>query len=367
MASGLLLSSPVGPPFCSPSPLFLCLEEQRTNKTQISRSFHFSFAFGLGEMKPSLLLCYSAFQAPLYGQRRLGCSLLAPSLPNSSSSSTARSLFFNSNNNNQALLLQQQQPIVETEEEKQKRLKQERLAEIETGELRRQQRVSEDKLGYLFLFALQFLPLLGRDRYLSIAYFFGVAVTTIYLGGRQEVIDKPERVSKENALYAPIGASIAICGLYLLIKNGIDPTSLYAIGVTVFGALCLSDIAVPILRNLFPSVDFATAEIELPEGLARKFDVDRLPVDGLITLGLGLLCTVVYWAPVAMENKFLISNVLAWGLGMVSLGAISLGSFQTGAILLAGLFCYDIFWVFGTDVSEEYLEVCFFIIPHNSR
>jgi hypothetical protein len=35
---------------------------------------------------------------------------------------------------------------------------------------------------------------------------------------------------------------------------------------------------------------------------------------------------------------------------MVSLGAISLGSFQTGAILLAGLFCYDIFWVFGTDV-----------------
>jgi hypothetical protein len=35
---------------------------------------------------------------------------------------------------------------------------------------------------------------------------------------------------------------------------------------------------------------------------------------------------------------------------MVSLGAISLGSFQTGAILLAGLFCYDVFWVFGTDV-----------------
>ena len=35
---------------------------------------------------------------------------------------------------------------------------------------------------------------------------------------------------------------------------------------------------------------------------------------------------------------------------MTSLGAISLGSFQTAAILLAGLFCYDIFWVFGTDV-----------------
>ena len=45
-----------------------------------------------------------------------------------------------------------------------------------------------------------------------------------------------------------------------------------------------------------------------------------------------------------------LNKAIAWALGMVSLGAISLGSFQTGAILLAGLFCYDIFWVFGTDV-----------------
>ena len=35
---------------------------------------------------------------------------------------------------------------------------------------------------------------------------------------------------------------------------------------------------------------------------------------------------------------------------MISLGSLSLGSFQTASILLAGLFCYDIFWVFGTDV-----------------
>ena len=261
-----------------------------------------------------------------------------------SNRSTARSLFFN---NNQAT--KQQQPI-ETEEEKQKRLKLERLAEIEAGEIRRQQRVSEDKLGYLFLFALQFLPLIGSDRYLSIAYFFGLAVTTVYLGGRQEVIDAPEKVTKKNALYAPVGASLAIGGLYLLLKNGLDPTSLYAVGVTVFGALCISDIGVPLLRNLLPGVDFGTAEIDLPNRPAKTLDVDRPPIDGLITLGLGLLCTVVYWAPVAMENKFLVSNVIAWALGMVSLGAISLGSFQTGAILLAGLFCYDVFWVFGTDV-----------------
>jgi hypothetical protein len=311
----------------------------------------------------------SAFQTThllLGGRHRLpASSASAWRVPNkvhssSTSSSTARSLFFN---NNQAL--QQQQPV-ETEEEKQKRLKQERLAEIELGEIRRQQRVSEDKLGYLFLFALQFLPLLGSDRYLSIAYFFGLAVTTVYLGGRQEVIDKPEKVSKQNALYAPVGASIAIGGLYFLLKNGIDPTALYAVGVTVFGALCISDIGVPLLRSLLPSIDFGTAEIELPEAIAKKLDVDRVPLDGLITLGLGLLCTVVYWAPVALENKFLISNAIAWALGMVSLGAISLGSFQTGAILLAGLFCYDVFWVFGTDVSKK-TAVSFCSLLHYSN
>jgi hypothetical protein len=129
---------------------------------------------------------------------------------------------------------------VETEDEKQQRLRVERLAEIEAGEVRRQARVAEDKFGYLFLFALQLLPLIGSDRVESVLYFFGVAVCTVYLGGRQEVIDRPERVSRENALYAPVGASLAIGGLYLLLKMGIDITSLYAIMVTVFGALAIS-------------------------------------------------------------------------------------------------------------------------------
>ena len=31
---------------------------------------------------------------------------------------------------------------------------------------------------------------------------------------------------------------------------------------------------------------------------------------------------------------------------------LSLGSFVIGAILLMGLFVYDVFWVFGTEVSQ---------------
>lgn len=144
---------------------------------------------------------------------------------------------FTQNDKNDAPLTME---AVETEVEKQQRLRIERLAYIEAGEARRQARVAEDKLGYLFLFALQLLPLIGSDRVESIIYFSGIAVCTVYLGGRQEVVDRPERVSRDNALYAPVCASLAIGVLYMLLKAGIDITSVYAIIVTIFGVLAIS-------------------------------------------------------------------------------------------------------------------------------
>ena len=128
----------------------------------------------------------------------------------------------------------------EDKKQKERQLRIQNLNMIEAGEKRRQQRVYEDKFLYLFIFALQFLPLCGNNRYLSIGYFFSMAVTTVYLGGRQEVIEKAEQVSRSNALYAPIGASLAIGGLYLLLKVGIDVTSFYAVLVSIFGTLAIA-------------------------------------------------------------------------------------------------------------------------------
>lgn len=79
------------------------------------------------------------------------------------------------------------------------------------------------------------------------------------------------------------------------------------------------DIGVPILRNVFTDVDFASAELSVPQSLANKLDLDKpaLPLDGLITLALGCITTLIYWSPVAMANKFIVSNFIAWSLGMV--------------------------------------------------
>jgi len=255
------------------------------------------------------------------------------------------SLFNNSNN--------AATPVIETEEEKKIRLAGERMAELEELEVERQLQVKTDAIPYLLLLALQFLPLLGTGRIEGVTYFFGMAVGTVYIGGRQVKQPETESVDFKSALFAPIFASFSIGLLYGLIKLGLDPTKIYAFLVTVFGALAISDIGVPILRNLLPE-EFASAKVEAPKKVAEYFELEGamkdLPVDGLVTLAIGIGAIAAYWSPVPMESKFILSNLIAWAIGMVTLTSVSLGTFQTATVLLAGLFCYDIFWVFGTDV-----------------
>lgn len=198
---------------------------------------------------------------------------------------------------------------IETEEERLRRLKREALAELEEKEVERAIQVKEDALPYLFLLALQILPLIGTDRIESISYFWGLATATVYVGGRQVTLEESEKVSSESALYAPVGASVSIGLLYLLIKAGFNPAALYAFGVSAFGALAISDVGVPLLRNILPE-KFAETKVKVPNKISELFGLgeEDLPLDGLTALILGIGCTAAYWSPFAMEQKFVFSN-----------------------------------------------------------
>jgi minor histocompatibility antigen H13 len=63
----------------------------------------------------------------------------------------------------------------------------------------------------------------------------------------------------------------------------------------------------------------------------------------------GLLC-VGLGASYIMTKHWVINNILAVAIAVVAIENVQLGSFCTSAALLSGLFLYDIFWVFGTDV-----------------
>lgn len=49
----------------------------------------------------------------------------------------------------------------------------------------------------------------------------------------------------------------------------------------------------------------------------------------------------------------LLTDVLALSFSHNALSLLKLDSFKTGSILLSGLFVYDVWWVFGTDVVGE--------------
>jgi minor histocompatibility antigen H13 len=50
----------------------------------------------------------------------------------------------------------------------------------------------------------------------------------------------------------------------------------------------------------------------------------------------------------------LLTDVLALSFSYNALSLLKLDSFKTGSILLSGLFVYDVWWVFGTDVVREF-------------
>lgn len=70
------------------------------------------------------------------------------------------------------------------------------------------------------------------------------------------------------------------------------------------------------------------------------------------TLSLALLPVAV--VPSALytlrARSTLLTDVLALAFAHSALGLLKIDSFRTGCILLAGLFVYDVWWVFGTEV-----------------
>lgn len=66
---------------------------------------------------------------------------------------------------------------------------------------------------------------------------------------------------------------------------------------------------------------------------------------------LALLVAIAVTATYMVASKpWYLNNILGMAFCMQGIAKFSLGTYKIGAILLIGLFLYDIFWVFGTDV-----------------
>ncbi|KAL4087697.1 hypothetical protein PRIC1_013585 [Phytophthora ramorum] len=160
--------------------------------------------------------------------------------------------------------------------------------------------------------------------------------------------EKNEEVMKaEDAYMFPLLGSGVLLGLYVLFKVfdkdlvNLLLTSYFAL----IGAYSLTEAFSPLLTKLVfkGSSKLYTHHVKVPFYGVYKLELSQ-----------AWMLTFVFAAAFAaawfQTKHYLLNNIFGISLSIKGIESLSLGSFKVGAILLCGLFFYDIFWVFGTDV-----------------
>jgi minor histocompatibility antigen H13 len=157
-----------------------------------------------------------------------------------------------------------------------------------------------------------------------------------------------ETLSAQDAYMFPVIGSCVLFGLYLLFKFfSKDWVNLLLMSYfLIFGVLAVSATIRPLVRQFLPkSASKNKHKIRIPLFWREPFVVKWTVLD-LMSLLVGLGIGAWYMS----TKHWVANNILGISFSIQGVSFISLGSYQIGCILLSGLFVYDIFWVFGTDV-----------------
>jgi minor histocompatibility antigen H13 len=84
-------------------------------------------------------------------------------------------------------------------------------------------------------------------------------------------------------------------------------------------------------------------------------DIIRLSwkTPSLFLFPLGALPSVLYTFSSGTRRSALLTDILSLSFSHNALSLLKIDTFRTGCILLSGLFVYDIWWVFGTEVVSK--------------
>jgi len=179
-----------------------------------------------------------------------------------------------------------------------------------------------------------------------------MALIPIWIGSHNSLKQKAtESMSTKDAYMFPFIGSGVLFGLYLLFKLfHKDYINLLLSGYfLLFGIFALSATIRPLFEVVFPNlvrkknprkISF-TPFWNRTEPIEIKFD------------GVDIIC--ILWSTLVgvwyiMHKHWVANNVLGLAFAIQGISMLSLGSYKVGCILLSGLFFYDIFWVFGTEV-----------------
>jgi minor histocompatibility antigen H13 len=159
-----------------------------------------------------------------------------------------------------------------------------------------------------------------------------------------------ETMSSKDAMKFPLVGSAFLFGLYVVYKLlPKEWVTLILNGyLLLFGMASLIACFRPLYSKLFSWFSAHEAhlpvwKVRIPYFLPTPTDITYLDaVNALICAGLaGWYMFTKHW---------IANNIIATAFAIQAIAVVSVGSYQIGCGLLSGLFFYDIFWVFGTDV-----------------
>lgn len=174
------------------------------------------------------------------------------------------------------------------------------------------------------------------------------ACLTVFVGCYRSVKPTPptETMSNAHAMRFPLVGSAMLLSLFFLFKF-LSKDLVNAVLTSYFvvlGILALSATLLPAISRFLPTKwNDDVIHWHFPYFRSVEVEFTRSQVVAAIP---GTFFCVWYVA----QKHWLANNILGLAFSIQGIEMLSLGSFKTGAILLAGLFFYDIFWVFFTPV-----------------
>jgi len=152
---------------------------------------------------------------------------------------------------------------------------------------------------------------------------------------------------------APFVASGVLFGLYIIFRifHKDYVNLLLSSYFLLFGIFALASTIRPIFEVLLPGLVRKNNPfvVSAPKILGKLIgDPWELKFDSVDIICLIVAAGVGVWY--ALTKHWISNNILGLAFSIQAISLLSLGSYKIGCILLAGLFFYDIFWVFGTEV-----------------
>ncbi|CAK1584923.1 unnamed protein product [Parnassius mnemosyne] len=196
-------------------------------------------------------------------------------------------------------------------------------------------------IAYLSLVVMAVLPI-----------FFGSFRSVKYLKEQKESGERPETMSNKDALMFPIIASCALFALYIFFQFfSKEYINLLLTGYFFFlGVLALSHLLSPIIALVVPaSIPNVPYHVHFTRGERdARYDIINYKFTSYDVIC--LLISLCLGAWYLFKKHWIANNLFGIAFAINGVELLHLNNVVTGCILLSGLFLYDIFWVFGTNV-----------------